>query len=81
MLDPAEDGTTLADIPGKYRGLRSKWDKENSEMYQREMRKIRAGIKHTDQSTPLAALLTIFGGASEYCSQRPLRRSFETLLI
>ncbi len=23
LLDPAEDGTTLADIPGKYRGLRS----------------------------------------------------------
>ncbi|HEC02955.1 MAG TPA: hypothetical protein ENI81_05400 [Phycisphaerales bacterium] len=63
LLDPAEDGTTLADIPGKYRGLRSKWDKENSEMYQREMHKIRAGIKYTDRSTPLAALLTILGSA------------------
>jgi len=63
LLNPGEDGTTLADIPGKYRGLRSKRDKENSEMYQREMHKIRAGMKYTDQSTPLAALLTIFGSA------------------
>jgi hypothetical protein len=63
LLDPDEDGTTLADIPGKYYGLRSKRDKENAEIYQREMYKIRAGIKHTDQSTPLAALLTILGSA------------------
>ncbi|HCO93963.1 MAG TPA: hypothetical protein DIU00_08440 [Phycisphaerales bacterium] len=63
LLDPAEDGTTLADIPGKYRGLRSKRDKENSEMYQREMHKIRAGIKYTNRSTPLAGLLTIFASA------------------
>ena len=63
LLDPDEDGTTLADIPGKYRGLRSKLDKENSEIYQREMHKIRAGIKYTDQSTPVAAMLTIFGSA------------------
>ena len=63
MLYPDEDGTTLADIPDKYHGLRSKLDKENSEIYQREMHKIRAGIKHTDQSTPLSALLTILGSA------------------
>ncbi len=63
MLDPADDGTTLADIPGKYHGLRSKLDKEHSETYRREMHKIRAGIKHADQSTPLAALLTLFGSA------------------
>ena len=63
FLDPAEDGITLADIPGKYRGLRSKLDKENSEIYQREMHKIRAGMKYTDQSTPLATMLTIFGSA------------------
>lgn len=61
LLYPDEDGTTLADIPGKYRGLRSKRDKENSETYRREMHKIQAGTKYTDQSTPLAALLTIFG--------------------
>ena len=63
LLYPNEDGTTLADIPDKYLGLRSKLDKQSSETYRREMHKIRAGIKHTDQSTPLAALLTIFGSA------------------
>jgi hypothetical protein len=63
LLNPAEDGTSPADIPGKYRGLRSKRDKENSEMYQREMHKIRAGMKHTDRSTPLTAFLTGFSSA------------------
>jgi len=63
FLDPDEDGTTLADIPGKYHGLRSRLDKENGEVYQREMHKIRAGMKYADQSTPLAALLTAFAGA------------------
>jgi len=61
LLHPDEDGTTLADIPGKYRGLRSKRDKQNSEIFRREMHKIRAGIKFTDQSTPLATLLTCLG--------------------
>ena len=61
LLYPDEDSTTLADIPGKYRGLRSKRDKENSETFRREMHKIQAGIKFTDQSTPLATLLTCFG--------------------
>ena len=61
LLDPAEDGTTLADLPGKYYGLRSKWDKENSETYHREMTKVLAGIRYEDQSTPLTALLTSYG--------------------
>ncbi|MFC1634488.1 hypothetical protein ACFL5Z_06560 [Planctomycetota bacterium] len=63
MLYPDEDGTTLADIPDKYHSLRSQRDKEDSEIYRQEMHKIRAGFKHTDQSTPLAAMLTIFGSA------------------
>lgn len=61
LMFPNEDGTTLADIPDKYHGLRSKRDRQNSETLRREVNKIRAGIKHTDQSTPLAALLTCFG--------------------
>ena len=61
LLYPDEYGTTLADIPDKYHGLRSKRDRQNSETFRREVNKIRAGIKHTDQSTPLAALLTCFG--------------------
>ena len=58
FLYPEEDGTTLADIPDKYHGLRSRQDKQNSETFRQEMNKIRAGARHTDQSTPLAALLT-----------------------
>jgi len=63
LLYPEKDGTTLADIPDKYLGLWSKQDKENSETYRQEMHKIRAGMKYTDQSTPLAALLTCLGSA------------------
>ncbi len=61
LLWPDEDGTTLADIPDKYHGLRSSRDKQNSDTFKQEMYKIRAGKKHTDQSTPLAALLTCLG--------------------
>jgi hypothetical protein len=61
FLYPEEDGTTLADIPDKYHGLRSSRDKQNSETFEQEMNKIRAGARHTDQSTPLAALLTCLG--------------------
>jgi hypothetical protein len=63
FLWPDEDGTTLADIPDKYHGLRSKRDRQNTETFRREMHKIRAGIRYTDQSTPLAALLTGYGSA------------------
>ncbi len=61
FLWPAEDGTSLADIPNEHYGLRSKWDRENSETYHREMKKILAGKRYEDQSTPLAALLTCYG--------------------
>ena len=81
FLWPDEDGTTLADIPGEYRGLRSKQDERNIEKFHQEMDKIRAGIKFEDQSTPLAALLTCLGSAvhkdndlyakSKYTKQSP----------
>lgn len=63
FLWPDKDGTTLADIPDKYRGLRSKQDERNIEKLRQEIDKIRAGIKFEDQSTPLAALLTCLGSA------------------
>jgi len=61
LLYPDEDGATLADIPDKYLGLQSKHDKEMTETFTKEMQKIRAGERYTDQSTPLAALLTCLG--------------------
>jgi len=63
FLWPDQDGTTLADIPGEYRGLRNRRDEENAKIFKQGMDKIRAGIKFDDQSTPLAALLTCIGSA------------------
>ena len=61
FLWPDEDGTSLADIPDEYHGMRNKRDEENSKIYNQEKDKILAGIEYEDQSTPLAALLTCFG--------------------
>ena len=63
FLWPDEDGTSLADIPDEYHGLRNKQDEENSKTYNQEMEKILAGKRYEDQSTPLAALLTCLGSA------------------
>jgi hypothetical protein len=81
FLWPDEDGTSLADIPDKYHGLRNKRDEENAETFKQGMEKIRAGIKYEDRSTPLAALLTLLGSAvhkdkalyakSKYTKQSP----------
>jgi len=63
FLWPDEDGTSLADIPDEYHGLRNKQDEENSKTYNQEMEKILAGKRYEDQSTPLTALLTCLGSA------------------
>ncbi|MCP4611758.1 MAG: hypothetical protein GY845_23865 [Planctomycetes bacterium] len=65
FLWPDEDGTSLADIPDEYHGLRNKRDEENSKTYNQEMEKILAGIRYEDQSTPLAAFITCIGGAAQ----------------
>ncbi len=82
LLWPDEDGTTLADIPDKYHGLRNSQDEQSAETFKQGMNKIRAGIKFEDQSTPLAALLTCLGSGvhqdkdlyvkSKYTIQSPL---------
>jgi len=81
FLWPDKDGTTLADIPDKYRGLRNRRDDQNAKIFKQGRDKIRAGIKFEDQSTPLAALLTCLGSAvhkdndlyakSKYIKQSP----------
>ena len=63
LLWPDEDGTTLADIPNKYHGLRNRQDEDNARAYNQVMEKIRAGTRYEDQSTPLAAWLTCLGSA------------------
>lgn len=61
FLWPDHDGTSLADIPDKYHGVQNIRDKEITATFRQEMGKIGGGMKHTDQSSPLAALLTCFG--------------------
>jgi len=60
-LDPEEENTTLGDIPDEYLGIQSKWDKQDSEVFTREMTRVRSGQSFSDQNTPLTALLTCFG--------------------
>ncbi len=65
FLWPERDGSTLADVPPRYRGLRNERDVALAEEYEREMAKIRAGGKYGDQSTPVRALLTYCCGLSQ----------------
>jgi len=58
FLWPAKDGTTLADLPPKYRGLENRLNIDLAEEYRRQMEKILAGEIYDDLSTPLGALLT-----------------------
>lgn len=81
FLWPDKDGTSLADIPDKYHGLRNRRDEQNAETFNKGIDKIRTGIKYEDQSTPLSALLTCLGSAvhqdkdvyvkSKYTKQSP----------
>ncbi|UCG58933.1 MAG: hypothetical protein JSU70_05360 [Phycisphaerales bacterium] len=61
LLWPEHDGTSLADIPDEYHGLRDPRDRQAAETYRRELTQIFAGKQFQDQSTPLSALLTAFG--------------------
>jgi hypothetical protein len=79
FLWPAEDGTTLADIPDEYHGLRNKRDKENSMAYNQEMEKVLAGIRYEDQSTPLAAWLTCLGSAGQKDAELYAKSSYTKL--
>jgi hypothetical protein len=63
LLWPDHDGTTLADIPARYLGLRAAGDSEDVEKYRRDLARILAGTQFQDQSTPLAALLTTISAA------------------
>ncbi len=59
FLWPALDGTTLADLPAQYRGLREQWEIELANEYQDTMERILAGELFEDYSTPLRSLLTM----------------------
>jgi hypothetical protein len=64
FLWPDHDGTTLADVPPKYLGLRDARDRELAETYERELNLVRAGRGFHDQSTPVSALLSACSAAT-----------------
>jgi hypothetical protein len=81
LLWPDEDGTTLADIPDEYHGLRNRQDEENSKTYNQEMEKMRAGIKYEDLSTPLTAWLTCLGSAGQKDAELYAKSSYTKLSL
>jgi hypothetical protein len=62
-LWPDKDGTTVADIPPEYRGLRDQAAEEVVEEGRVEMAKILSGGTYEKQSTPLEALLSLYSAA------------------
>ena len=64
FLWPDKDGTTLADLPPQYRGLRDKTEQEIVEAGRLEMAKILSGQTFQQQNTPLETLLSIYSAAA-----------------
>ena len=62
-LWPDKDGTTVADIPPQYRGLRDQTEEEVVEEGRLEMAKILSGGTYKKQDTPLEALLSLYSAA------------------
>jgi len=60
FLWPDKDGTTLADLPPKYRGLRDQSEEEIVDEGRRRTAEILAGGKCTGQKTPLETLLSLY---------------------
>jgi hypothetical protein len=59
-LWPDKDGTTVADIPPEYRGLRDKEEEEVVEAGRVEIAKILSGGTFEEQNTPLETLLSLY---------------------
>ncbi|MHC4557661.1 MAG: hypothetical protein ACYTFW_12030 [Planctomycetota bacterium] len=68
-LWPDKDGTTVADIPPEYRGLRDKAAEEVVEEGRLEMAKILSGGTYEKQNTPLEALLSLYSAAVHKSSE------------
>lgn len=68
-LWPDKDGTTVADIPPEYRGLRKKAAEEVVEKGRLEMTKILSGGTYKKQNTPLEVLLSLYSAAVHKSSE------------
>ena len=62
-LWPDKDGTTVADIPPQYRGLRDQNEQEIVKEGRLEMAKILSGGTYKKQNTPLETLLSVYSAA------------------
>ena len=60
FLWPDKDGTTLADLPPQYRGLRDASEEKVVQEGRRRTAEILAGGKFTGQKTPLETLLSLY---------------------
>ncbi|MHC4603013.1 MAG: hypothetical protein ACYS6W_06745 [Planctomycetota bacterium] len=63
-LWPDKDGTTFADIPPQYRGLRDQAEQEIVEEGRLEIAKILSGGTYEKQNTPLDTLLSLYSAAA-----------------
>jgi hypothetical protein len=63
-LWPDKDGTTVADLPPQYRGLRDPDEQDIVRQGRLEIAKILAGDTYIDQSTPLDALLSLYSAVT-----------------
>ncbi|MBN2138085.1 MAG: hypothetical protein JW720_09775 [Sedimentisphaerales bacterium] len=63
FLWPNKDGTSRADLPVEYRGLRSQWEEEIVEEGRRRTAEILAGGTFAGQEDPLETLLSLYSAA------------------
>jgi len=69
-LWPDKDGTTIADIPPQYRGLRDQAEQEIVQEGRLEAAKILSGATYEQQDTPLQALLSLYSAATHMDSEQ-----------
>jgi len=68
-LWPDKDGTTTADIPPQYRGLRDKKEEDIVQEGRLEIAKILSGGTYEEQNTPLETLLSLYSAAEHKNSE------------
>lgn len=69
-LWPDKDGTTVADVPPQYRGLRDQAEQEIVREGRLEIAKILSGATYEQQNTPLQALLSLYSAATHMDSDQ-----------
>ena len=72
-LWPDKDGTNIADIPPRYRGLQDQTEQEIVQTGQLEIAKILSGGTYEKQNTPFETLLSLFSAAAHKDSEQLLK--------